>query len=254
MCTRAVGVLAHFLEEEGVPTTQISLVRLHTELTKPPRALWVSFDLGRPLGVPNDPSFQRQVLLATLKLLEAPDGPLLEDFPEDAPSLPDEITVLSCPVNFTQKGINMGETEQLHAAFNREIVSMRPWYDIAIKKRGRTTVGVSGINLEAIGDFIYSFIKGAEPENPRDDISLAYTLKFAVDDLKAYYFEGITAQPGQESVSSQVLADWFWEETMAGKVLLAVKKTGLTSEDDLIRMVTSKLIVPTWKVARDKTK
>ncbi len=245
-------MLAHFLEEEGVPTTQISLVRLHTELTKPPRALWVSFELGRPLGVPNDPSFQKRVLLATLKLLEAPDGPRLEDFPEDAPASPDEITVLSCPVNFVQKGMDTGETEQLHAAFNREIISMRPWYDMAVKKRGRTTVGVSGINLEAIGDFIYSFLKGVEPENPRDDIPLAYTLKFAVDDLKAYYFEGITAQPGQESVSSQVLADWFWGETVAGKVLLAVKETGKTNEDDLMRTVSSKLIVPAWKVARGK--
>lgn len=245
-------MLAHFFEEEGVPTTQISLVRLHTELTKPPRALWVSFELGRPLGIPNDPSFQKRVLLATLKLLEAPDGPRLEDFPEDAPASPDEITVLSCPVNFVQKGMDTGETEQLHAAFNREIISMRPWYDMAVKKRGRTTVGVSGINLEAIGDFIYSFLKGVEPENPRDDIPLAYTLKFAVDDLKAYYFEGITAQPGQESVSSQVLADWFWWETVAGKVLLAVKETGKTNEDDLMRTVSSKLIVPAWKVARGK--
>jgi hypothetical protein len=245
-------VLAHFLEEEGVPTTQISLIRLHTELTKPPRALWVSFELGRPLGVPNDPSFQKRVLLATLKLLEAPDGPRLEDFPEDAPTSPDEITMLSCPVNFVQKGIDPGETEQLHAAFNREIISMRPWYDMTVKKRGRTTVGVSGINLEAIGDFIYSFLKGVKPENPRDDIPLAYALKFAVDDLKAYYFEGITAQPGQESVSSQVLADWFWEETVAGKVLLAVKEAGKTNEDDLMRMVSGKLIVPAWKVARGK--
>lgn len=247
-------MLAHFLEEEGVPTTQISLVRLHTELTKPPRALWVPFDLGRPLGVPNDPPFQKRVLLATLKLLETPDGPRLEDFPEDAPTSPDEITMLSCPVNFVQKRIAPGETEQLHTAFNREIISMRPWYDIAVKKRGRTTVGVSGINLEAIGDFIYSFLKGVEPENPRDDIPLAYTLKFAVDDLKAYYFEGITAQPGQESVSSQVLADWFWEETVAGKVLLTVKEVGNKNEDDVIRMVTDRLVVPAWKVARDKIK
>ncbi len=212
----------------------------------------MSFELGRPLGVPNDPSFQKRVLLATLKLLEAPDGPRLEDFPEDAPASPDEITVLSCPVNFTQTGTDIGETEPLQTAFNREIISMRPWYDMAVKKRGRTTVGVSGIGLEAIGDFIYSFRKGVKPENPRDDIPLAYTLKFAVDDLKAYYFEGIIAQPGQESVSSRVLADWFWGETVAGKVLLAVKEAGRTNEDDLIRMVSSKLIVPAWKVARGK--
>ncbi len=69
MCTRAVGGLAHFFEEEGVPTTQISLVRLHTERINPPRALWVPFELGRPLGIPDDPTFQKRVLLAALKLL-----------------------------------------------------------------------------------------------------------------------------------------------------------------------------------------
>ena len=64
-----MGALGHFLEEEGVPTTQISLVREHTAAMNPPRALWVPFILGRPFGVPNDPAFQRRVLLAVLGLL-----------------------------------------------------------------------------------------------------------------------------------------------------------------------------------------
>ena len=80
-------MLAHFLEEEGLPTTQVSLIRLHTEKTKPPRALWVPFEFGRPFGVPNGPAFQKRVLLAALALLVAPGGPVLEDFPEDAPWL-----------------------------------------------------------------------------------------------------------------------------------------------------------------------
>ena len=54
-CTRAVGALGYFLERQGIPTTGISLVREHTETTHPPRALWVTFELGRPLGVPDDP-------------------------------------------------------------------------------------------------------------------------------------------------------------------------------------------------------
>ena len=73
------------MEEEGLPTTQISLVREHTEKIKPPRALWVPFELGRPLGPPNDAAFQKRVLIAALKLLEASGGPVLEDYPEDAP-------------------------------------------------------------------------------------------------------------------------------------------------------------------------
>jgi hypothetical protein len=246
-------VLAHFLEEEGVPTTQISLIRRHTEITKPPRALWVSFELGRPLGSPNDPVFQKRVLLAALKLLEAPTGPVLEDFPEDIPASTDTITTLACPVNFAQNEGDLGETDQLCAAFKREMVAMRPWYDIALEKHGRTTVGASRIDLDTIGDFICSFLTDAEPQNPRDDLSLAYTLKLAADDLKAYYTEGITAQPGQESASSRVLSDWFWGETVAAKVLLAVKAACQKSEDRLTQIIGSGLIVPS-AAARSKTK
>lgn len=235
-----------------MPTTQVSLIRLHAEIIKPPRALWVSFELGRPLGVPNDPAFQKQVLLAALELLEAPSGPVLEDFPEDAPVSKDQITPLAYPVNFVQKEVNLTDTEQLCAALKREMVSMRPWYEMAVKKSGRTTVGVSGLDIATIGDFLCSFLEGGVPENPREDISLSYTLNLATDDLKAYYSEGITSQPGQESPSSKVLSDWFWGETLAAKVLLAIKEVCMKSEDGLMRIVGSMLIVPTAQAHRSR--
>ena len=237
-------MLAHFLEEGGLATTQISLIRLHTEKTKPPRALWVPFEFGRPLGVPNDPTFQKRVLLAALALLVAPRGPVLEDFLENAPAAAAEIAALVCPVNFAQDGSDLGENEQLRAALNREMLSLRPWYDVAVEKSGRTTVGASGIALDELGRFVCSFLGGVEPKDPLADVPLGYTLKLAVEDLKAYYYEGITAQPGQESVSGNVLSDWFWEETVAGDVLLAVKETCGNSEDRLLRIVGRGLIVP----------
>lgn len=70
-----MGALAHYFEEEGLSTTQISLVREHTEAIRPPRALWVPFELGRPLGQPNDSEFQMRVLRACLGLLDADSGP-----------------------------------------------------------------------------------------------------------------------------------------------------------------------------------
>mgnify|MGYP005853939749 FL=1 len=232
-----------------MPTTQISLIRLHTEKTRPPRALWVPFELGRPLGAPDAP-FQKRVLLAALRLLESPDGPVLEDFPEDAPASANETTALACPVNFAQDAVDLTETGQLCAAFKREIAAMRPWYDIAVEKRGHTTVGVSQLDIGAIVALICSFLEGARPENPRDDISLPNTLKFAVDDLKAFYAEGVTAQPGQEFPSSQVLSDWFWGETVAARVLLAVRDVCATSKDTLVQRVGTRLIVPSEVLRR----
>jgi hypothetical protein len=247
-----VGGLAHFIEEEGVPTTQISLIRLHTEKIKPPRALWVSFELGRPFGVPEDPEFQNRVLLAALKLFESSGGsfggPVLEDFPEDAPASKNEITSLACPVNFTQPAADLSATDQLCESFIREMAAMGSWYDLAVKKRGRTTVGVSGLDIDAIGEFICSFLGDGFPENPGTDLSLAYSLNLATDDLKAYYFEGVTAQPGQESPSSEVISNWFWQETLAAKVLLEVIKACLKSDDPELRRVGGSFIVPRSQV------
>ena len=52
-----MGALGHYLEEESIATTQISLIREHTEAISPPRAMWVPFIMGRPFSVPNDPEF-----------------------------------------------------------------------------------------------------------------------------------------------------------------------------------------------------
>jgi hypothetical protein len=227
-----------------VPTASISLIRLHTEIIRPPRALWVPFELGRPLGPPDDADFQRRVLLALMGMFEASGGPRLEDFPEDEPETTGEIMVLSCPVDFAQDAVEPGETDQLRVAFHREMTAMRPWYDMAVAKRQRTTVGVSGIDLDALGDFIYALVRGEEPENPRDDIPLAYTLKFAVEDLQSYYIEGVTAQPGQGGASSQVLMDWFWDDTIAAKVLLALKKVCQASKDEVMSQMGDHFLVP----------
>jgi hypothetical protein len=74
-----VSALGHYLEEEGIATVAISLIRPQTEKTKPPRALWVPFELGRPFGPPSDPAFQKRVILAALHVLEREKGPVLID-------------------------------------------------------------------------------------------------------------------------------------------------------------------------------
>ena len=182
-------------------------------------------------------------MLAVLGLFKAPSGPVLEDFTEEEPEN-DEITVLACPVNFASNIDKEGETDEIKVAFQREMTAMRPWYDIAVAKRNRTTVGASGIDLDKLGDFIYAFLEGNEPENPRDDVPLSNTLKLAVEDLKSFYIEGITVQPGQEDASSKVLQDWFWDETVGGKILLDLKRVCEASTDKMMSMIGSHFIVP----------
>ncbi len=208
------------------------------------------FELGRPLGVPSDAPFQTKVLLAALKLFEARSGPVLEDFPEDAPVSEDTDTVWACPLNLSTEKADLNSTEQLREAFKREMIQLRSWYDLAVKKRGRTTVGVSGLSLERISDFISAFLGGNIPENPRQDLPVGLMLRLAVDDLKAYYFEAVSAQPGHALPGSDTFADWFWGDTVAGKVLLTVRQSCAKSDDTMLQAVGMKLLIPMTRANR----
>lgn len=222
-------------------TTQISLVREHTEWIKPPRALSVPFELGRPFGVPDAPDFQKRVLVAALDLLEAERGPVLVDFPEEAPAT-DNLTGWACPVNLGPPPEHVSDPGDIQAALEREIAQLRPWYDLSVQRRGRTTVGVSGLEVEEAGRYMMLFLDGQVPLSPRPDLSAGDVLKFASEDLKAYYFEAATAKPG--SVSSKQVADWFWGETTAGKLHFALKAIYLQSDDKMMQALGRILLVP----------
>jgi hypothetical protein len=239
-----VGALAHYLEDEGLPTVQISLIREHTEKIKPPRALWVPFELGRPLGVPNNAAFQTEVLRSTLALLEAPSGPVLADFPEDAPAASDAPVVLACPVNFPAPVKDLTDIERLQQTFQNEIAELRSWYDLGVAQRGRTTATVSGLSPEAMGTFIGDFLNGNTPDSPRDDLSTLDMLKLAVEDLKAYYCEAMSAQPGQQHATSTTLTDWFWHNTTAGHVLFTLQEQGKHRDDSSWKLFSQLLLVP----------
>ncbi|CAN5725438.1 hypothetical protein BH24ACI3_BH24ACI3_00210 [soil metagenome] len=83
MCVQAVGLVQAAIEREGISTVSITLLRDVTESIRPPRALSVPFKFGYPLGRPNDPDLQHQVIAAALKLLDRDDVPFIEDFVVD---------------------------------------------------------------------------------------------------------------------------------------------------------------------------
>ena len=81
MCHQTVGLVAGELEKRGIATTSITMLREVTEKVRTPRALFVPFPLGYPLGRPNDPELQTRILRAAFSLLERPaPGPIVEDF------------------------------------------------------------------------------------------------------------------------------------------------------------------------------
>jgi hypothetical protein len=240
-----VGGLAHYLEEEGLATTQISLIKEHTETIKPPRALWVSFELGRPFGQPDDPDFQRRVLSAVLDLLSEEQGPVLKAYTEETTDTGSG-GPWACPIDLSSAAEDLSEEDRLIKTFKSEINQLRNWYDIAVEKRNRTTVGVSGVDLENLADFISSFLTDEQPQNPNPDYPLAQTLNLATDDLKAFYTESVMAQPGATGTSNQ-LTDWFYGQTAAGRLLYAIKDKGIKSDDPYLKIVAGALIIPATK-------
>ena len=82
-----MGALAHYIETAWIVTTRTSNIRVHTEKTSSPRAVWVPFELGRPLGLLEDAAFQHCVLKATMATLNAKEGPALTDYLKDAPAM-----------------------------------------------------------------------------------------------------------------------------------------------------------------------
>jgi hypothetical protein len=210
---------------------------------RPPRFLWVPFELGRPFGAPGDPAFQTKVLRAVLALLEREDGPvILDDFPEDAPATSeDAATGWVCPIGLP-KPAAASEPAML-AEVLREVAQLAPWYAYAHEARGRSTFGVSGLEIEPVARFLNAFFDGM-PANPVAGVTLGEAFRLASEDLRAWYLEAATARPGAGVATSRALADWFWGETAAGRLLLALQTICAKSADDGVRHVAVSQLVP----------
>ena len=232
------------LEDRGLPTVALGSVRVQMEKTRGPRGLWTSAQLGRPVGEPGDPAFQRRVLLAALSLLERTDGPvILEDFPEDPPGLrdtpgwqPPPVTAAATPA-----------TPQAWAtAFAEELAALMPRWRSAQIRFGRTSVGLSFQPPKAWPGFATRFLTGELPKVPELETA-ALSLRFLCDDIKALY--GEAAQAEGPAPSSQQVDLWFWRQTVAGQLLLALRQAAVASDNNALKTVGGRFFVPTpWLV------
>ena len=197
---------------------------------QPPRALWVPFPLGRPLGKPGDAAFQLDVIRAALDLLGRREGPVLEDYPHDAPPVEAE-SAAACPVSFAK---DTGDDGSWTSRLSQEISQLKPWYELSCRRRGgRTLVGIADQppekNVQILAE---SLDQGVLPT----DITW---LKRTVEDIKAYYIEAMTAQPGD--YDSRALQAQFWQETSFGAAILAFFHQFQNSDDDQMKLIARML-------------
>lgn len=233
--------LGQLLEDRGLATVAIGLVRPHMEKAQGPRGLFVPFALGRPLGEPGDAGFQRRVILAALGLLERDDGPvILADFPDDAASQrdhPDWAPPFALPAGDTPLS-----PEDWVNALAVEMALVGPWWERARARFGRSTVGVCALPPEAWPGYAAAFLGGELPAPPPPLTSPALALRFLADDLKAYYTEAAQAE-GPTPSPDQVNA-WLFRQTLAGRFLVALRAFALTSDNAALKTAGGRFLVP----------
>ena len=199
------------------------------------------YELGRPLGQPNDADFQNRVLRACLGLLEAKSGPVLEDYPEDVPpeAANDDMTGMFCPIDLPPLPSNDSELTQ---SLLQEISTMAPWYELAVNQRGRTTVGISELDIIDAARFLIDFIEDPSMTSPRPEVETGPMLKYTCEDLKAFYSEAMSAQPGMSS--SLTVENWLWNETVLGKMLWKFREENLEHPDPYTQYFARRSLIP----------
>ena len=204
-------------------TASISLVREQTERVRPPRALWVPFPLGRPLGVPGHADFQLDVLRTSLGMLSTATEPTIEDYPIDAPGAgPD---TWACPLTLAVES-----DDSLEGRLLAEVGRLRPWAAETRRRRGRTLFGLSGAAPDQVDDVATVLAtvaaSGHITDPPDADIDWAHPMPFLLrhlaDDLRSFYHEAIAARPGDTPPNHDALNAWIFGETVLGEVLRAI--------------------------------
>ena len=213
-----MSALGHYLEEEGIASVAIALIRPQAANTRPPRALWVPFELGRPIGPPSDAAFQKRVILTALGMLVEGGGPVrIADFPDDDPREAADPS--------WQPPANPAPA----SAFEDEMRALAPLYAQSCTERARSTVGLSGLPPAEFGAYIAAWLRGENPPSPIADMSPLLALRFAIDDLKAYALEAAIA--GHARPSSKQLGDWLWNESATGAAIRALRERLIAGDE-----------------------
>ncbi len=226
--------MAHWLEQAGISTVVIGLIRLHLEKMLPPRAMWVPFELGRPVGGPDNPEFQREVLHRALALVETADKQILIDFDKDDPGA-------------TADPDWQGPALESHVSVVEECQALKPEYQRYCVIKSRTSIGVAKASIPELAELIDHAAAEGEFKSLRDDISARLMFRFALDDLKAYYVE--SALEGQGSPSSQQVYDWLWNDTLLGSCMQKLRAQLMASDDQKNKDLAAKFITPhRWRI------
>ena len=187
-------------------TVAIGSIRGQIYGTAPPRGLFCDFPLGRPLGVPGDPTFQRRVIERAFAMLERTE-PAVEDYEvviEDGDSQP-----LACPLPARMD-------PDAHPAID-EAKGLRPAYERAIAKYGNRAGAVRLLDADSIPAAIESFIRVAEG-HPWKQAGIPGIPARVSQDIRGYY-EMAAMEIADHTPAAWAGYRWFRDQTKTGEVI-----------------------------------
>lgn len=205
-----MSTLAHVLEQAGLATVALGIVRGQLESTAPPRGLFVDFPLGRPLGKPGDADFQHRVLTHAFAMLERTE-PGIEVFDE---AIPDEGALLACPIPPRADGDE-------HPAV-AEARGLRPAYDRAIARYGDKIGAFRVVGPDDVPAAVATFAAVADGA-PWKEAGIPGIPARVVQDIRGYY-EAVALALSDHVPAAFEATRWFQHETEAGKAILGARK------------------------------
>jgi hypothetical protein len=217
-------VIARVLEERGISTISISLIREHTVKIKPPRAVWVPFPFGMCIGHRNDIKEQRAVLDLAFSTLEAPAGPVLVDFAAVARN------ERAAPLQASEVEVQE-QAKTIDLLYEIEATRVR-W--AALATTGHTHVGLSGVppsQFAGMARFFAAYEPGGTTEYPGRpaEIPVLQFIRYGIEDLRVMYLETRIAEHPNESGDDS--ARWLLGSTALG-ILMRTLRDRMDASDD----------------------
>jgi hypothetical protein len=211
-------------------TVALSLVREHTMKVKPPRAVYVPFPLGLPVGHPENVTEQDAVLTLAFSTLDAPSGPVLFDYVDEQAASEAGSPMQASEVNVSAAALSVDLVT--------EVTLMRRYWEQRLEATGRSGVGLTGIppqRFRGVVRFLEAFVTDPTsdmPERP-PETALPLYIRSCVEDLRVMYAEArMKTHPNEQSAERQ---HWILGETALGVLMRRLRDAMEASDNPAVK-------------------